>query len=146
SLRDRLDPAARGPVEESCDIGAVRFHAKGPAAWALLDPQARAVRLYDRDGALLTEFLDVVFDTAVDGVVVGGGSAGVGRRAEMAGGTVGQCLAWELRDVVGQLWKLPVDRVDDAAGRRGYGRESGGLGELVGGSGEASRVALGRGV
>src|SRR5699024_7814947 len=58
ALRDRLDPAARGPVEESFEIGAVRFHAKGPAAWALLDPQARAVRLYDRDGALLTEFLD----------------------------------------------------------------------------------------
>src|SRR5699024_6130829 len=66
-------------------------------------------------------FLDVVFDTAVDGVVVGGGSAGVGRRAEMAGWTVGQCLAWELRDVVGQLLKLPVDRLDDAAGVRDYG-------------------------
>src|SRR5699024_8754365 len=101
-----------------------------------------AVRLDDGDGALVTECVDGVFDAAVGGVVVGGGSAGVGRRAEMGGWTVGQCLAWELRDVVGQLLKLPVDRLDDAAGLRDYGFDSVSLVELAGVLGERIGVGL----
>src|SRR5699024_12180345 len=58
------------------------------------------------------------------------------------GWTVGQCLAWELRDVVGQLLKLPVDRLDDAAGLRDYGFDSVSLVELAGVLGERIGVDL----
>src|SRR5690606_38060587 len=84
------------------------FHGADAAAWALIDAPAGAVLLYDGDGAPVAELRGVVFETLgepepADAADAGAGEAaeaaevvppGPGRRPEMAGYTVAQCLAW----------------------------------------------------
>ncbi|MER0244120.1 phosphopantetheine-binding protein [Streptomyces sp. HSW2009] len=67
---------------------------------------------------------------------------GPGRRTEMTGWTVAECLDWELKDVVFHLLKLPVDKLDETANLQDYGFDSISLVELAGVLGERLGVEL----
>ncbi|MGP3971264.1 beta-ketoacyl synthase N-terminal-like domain-containing protein, partial [Streptomyces sp. 6N223] len=122
--------------ESLAAICTVRFHGSGPAAWAAVEPApaASAIRLYGEDGTLLTELVGIAFEESeaatVAEVVVA--AAGPGRRAVMAGWSVGQCLEWELKDAVSGLLKLPADKLDESANLQDYGFDSISLVEFAG--------------
>ncbi|WP_189525460.1 SDR family NAD(P)-dependent oxidoreductase, partial [Streptomyces sindenensis] len=67
---------------------------------------------------------------------------GPGRRAEMAGWPVAECLEWELKDSVSQLLKLPVAKLDEGANLQDYGFDSISLVEFAGVLGERLGVEL----
>ncbi|WP_229831225.1 hypothetical protein, partial [Streptomyces mutabilis] len=89
-------------------IGTVRVHGVGAASWAVVDGGAGAVLLYLQDGTPLVELLDVTVSSETEtdteteaepeteAAEVVREVSGPGRRAEMAGWSVEQCLAWEL--------------------------------------------------
>ncbi|MFI1227671.1 MULTISPECIES: beta-ketoacyl synthase N-terminal-like domain-containing protein, partial [unclassified Streptomyces] len=89
------------------------------------------------------EYEDEVFeDTDIagsDGQTPGGAAgavAGPGRRVEMVGFSVAECLEWELKDSVSQLLKLPVAKLDEGANLQDYGFDSISLVEFAGVLGE----------
>ncbi|MGP3972319.1 hypothetical protein, partial [Streptomyces sp. 6N223] len=65
-----------------------------------------AIDVVDREGLSLVRFRGLRVAVPVAEVVVA--AAGPGRRAVMAGWSVGQCLEWELKDAVSGLLKLPA--------------------------------------
>jgi len=52
------------------------------------------------------------------------GEAGKGRRAEMKGLTVAQCVAWDLAELTGQLLRIPRHRLDPEANLADFGFDS----------------------
>ncbi|MFF2655714.1 beta-ketoacyl synthase N-terminal-like domain-containing protein, partial [Streptomyces sp. NPDC058045] len=69
-------------------------------------------------------------------------AAGPGRRAEMTGFSVAECLEWELKDAVSQLLKLPVSKLDEGANLQDYGFDSISLVEFAGVLGERLGIEL----
>ncbi|MEU3963152.1 SDR family NAD(P)-dependent oxidoreductase [Streptomyces buecherae] len=69
-------------------------------------------------------------------------AAGPGRRAEMAGWSVAQCLEWELKDVISLVLKVPADRLEDGVNLQDYGFDSISLVEFAGVLGERLGVDL----
>ncbi|MQA07913.1 MAG: SDR family NAD(P)-dependent oxidoreductase, partial [Pseudonocardiaceae bacterium] len=81
----------------------------------------------------------------IEGSVVDSGVgvvAGRGRRVEMVGWSVGECVLWELCDVVSVVLKLPVERLDVGASFQDLGFDSIRLVEFAGVLGERFGVEL----
>ncbi|MCR8978410.1 SDR family NAD(P)-dependent oxidoreductase [Brevibacillus laterosporus] len=51
-------------------------------------------------------------------------ASGRGRRVEMKGFTIEQCLEWDLREQISQILKIPKDRIDKADNLADYGFDS----------------------
>ncbi|MER0246027.1 beta-ketoacyl synthase N-terminal-like domain-containing protein, partial [Streptomyces sp. HSW2009] len=73
-----------------------------------------------------------VEETVSDGGEGAAVAPGPGRRAEMVGWSIAQCLEWELKDAVSQLLKLPIDKLDESANLQDYGFDSISLVEFAG--------------
>ncbi|WP_036702549.1 acyl carrier protein, partial [Paenibacillus sp. OSY-SE] len=58
--------------------------------------------------------------------------AGKGRRLEMKGWTLEQCVLWELKDAVGQILKIPREKLDADENLENFGFDSVSLVEFAG--------------
>ncbi|MDT0269588.1 SDR family NAD(P)-dependent oxidoreductase, partial [Streptomyces sp. DSM 44915] len=148
-----LDACLAG-VEEPHGAGEVVFGAADAApAWAVLDRRAADLDLTvcAADGTVLFRAWRLAFGAAepapaapaapaaAEAVAV---AAGPGRRPEMAGWSVAECLEWELKETISQVLKLPVDRIEDGLNLQDYGFDSLSLVEFAGVLGERLGIEL----
>ncbi|MGP3972341.1 SDR family NAD(P)-dependent oxidoreductase, partial [Streptomyces sp. 6N223] len=121
-------------AEERYWLPAPEGQPEGEGVQRRLHPLVHEVRAADGTPVLRVSDLDVAVEAPelpeVEVDVVA--AAGPGRRAEMAGWSVAQCLEWELKDVVSQVLKLPMDRLDDATSLQDFGFDSISLVEFAG--------------
>ncbi|MGY0063721.1 SDR family NAD(P)-dependent oxidoreductase [Streptomyces sp. LZ34] len=108
-------------------------------AWAVVDRRAADldIAVCAADGTVLLRVRGLAYGTDVPDETAGAVhaaevAAGPGRRSEMAGWSVAECLEWELKDVIGQILKLPLDRIEDGVNLQDYGFDSISLVEFAG--------------
>ncbi|MFI1227468.1 MULTISPECIES: SDR family NAD(P)-dependent oxidoreductase, partial [unclassified Streptomyces] len=122
----------------------------GSPAWAVVDRRdtEQDVAVCAEDGTVLLRVRGLTWETAGAADLApapdGGAevAAGPGRRVEMAGWSVAECLDRELKGAVSQLLKLPLDRVEDGVNLQDYGFDSISLVEFAGVLGERFGVEL----
>ncbi|MFF2651020.1 SDR family NAD(P)-dependent oxidoreductase, partial [Streptomyces sp. NPDC058045] len=125
----------------------------GAPAWAVVEGRdsEQDVVVCAEDGTVLLRVRGLMWESAAEeeessAPVPAEGAAevaaGPGRRAEMAGWSIAECLEWELKDAVSQLLKLPLDRVEDGVNLQDYGFDSISLVEYAGVLGERLGIEL----